>query len=148
MKHKIEIKKKLLKNISILFAIFLLLFSSIHLTGYVSSQHQNSMYDLLILTPDVYYNLLIPLVDHKEAMGVKTKLVSLSTVYDEMYWFGRDNPEKIKYFIKHAYDFWNIHFVLLVGDFRKMPVRYVYNNEPWPYYHEPRYISELYYVVR
>ena len=34
---------------------------------------------------------------------------------------------------------------MLVGDYKKMPVRYVYNNEPSDYY-EPYYISELYYA--
>jgi len=113
--------------------------------GSSMTTNQESIYDLLILCPDAYHDLLIPLVEHKEEMGLSTKLVSLSTVYDEMFWQGRDNPEKIKFFIKHAYDYWGVHFVLLVGDFRSMPIRYVYNNEPSTYY-EPRYISELYYA--
>ena len=117
-------------------------FSAMVSLGESSSVQQ---YDLLILCPDTFESMLQPLVIHKEEMGVETKLVSLSMVYDEMYWQGRDNPEKIKYFIKKAYDEWNISYVLLVGDFRKMPVRYVYNNEP-SYYEEPRYISELYYA--
>jgi hypothetical protein len=62
-----------------------------------------------------------------------------------MFWQGRDNPEKIKFFIKKAYDEWDIKYVMLVGDFRKMPVRYVYNDEPSGYY-EPRFLSELYYA--
>ena len=102
-------------------------------------------YDLLIISPDIFIDELEPLVLHKNAMGLQTKLVSLSKVYDEMFWNGRDNQEKIKYFIYQAYKNWHITYVLLIGDFRKMPIRYVYNNEPSEY-DEPRYISELYYA--
>ena len=105
----------------------------------------NDSYPLLVITADEFSDELQPLIDHKENMGLPAKLVTLSEVYDEMYWKGRDNPEKIKYFIKESIETWETESVLLVGDFRKMPIRYVYNNEPSDYY-EPRYISELYYA--
>jgi hypothetical protein len=104
---------------------------------------ESSVYDLLIITPDEYSLLLKPLVNHKNNMDVKTRLVSVSEVYSQVF-LGRDKPEKIKFFIKDAYDNWGIKYVMLVGDFRKMPIRYVYNNEPnWT---EPCFISELYYA--
>jgi hypothetical protein len=61
-------------------------------------------YDLLILSYDRYAPLLEPLVQHKKNFGVRTKLVTLQEVYEEEYFDlqGRDNPEKIKYFIKDA----------------------------------------------
>jgi prepilin-type processing-associated H-X9-DG protein len=104
-----------------------------------------SVYDLLIIAPDDFSRALKPLVDHKNAMGISTKFVTLDEVYDRMFWHGRDNPEKIKFFIKTAYDQWGISYVLLVGDFRRIPVRYVYNAdiEGYP---EPCFISELYYA--
>jgi peptidase C25-like protein len=102
-------------------------------------------YDLLIITPDIFEDELESLVVHKNSMGLRTKLVTLSKVYDEMFWNGRDNQEKIKYFIYQAYTNWHITYVLLIGDYRKMPIRYVYNNEPSEY-DESRYISELYYA--
>ena len=102
-------------------------------------------YPLLVITADEFADELQPLIVHKENMGLPSKLVTLSELYDEMYWNGRDNPEKIKYFIKESIETWETEFVLLVGDFQKMPIRYVYNNEPSDYY-EPRYISELYYA--
>ena len=139
------LRKAVNKKIIILGIIFILLYTSLPSTISKPSTNQDSIYDLLILTPDSFHDLLLPLVEHKEQMGLNTKLVSLSTVYDEMFWHGRDNPEKIKYFIKYAYDYWDVHFVLLVGDFRLMPIRYIYSNEPSDYY-EPRYISELYYA--
>jgi len=105
-----------------------------------------SVYDLLIITACEYREALQPLVHHKESVGVKTKLVTLSEVYDQMYWQGRDKPEKIKYFIKNAYDEWGIHYVMLVGDFTKMPIRYCYNADNNTGYFEPCFISELYYA--
>lgn len=103
-------------------------------------------YDLLILAPDEFMDPLQPLVEHKNQVGMKAKLVGLSTVYDEMFWHGRDEPEKIKYFIKQAYENWDITFVMLVGDFRKMPVRYVNNQDVLQGFYEPEFISELYYA--
>jgi hypothetical protein len=103
-------------------------------------------YDLLIITADDYINELDELVNHKENYGVKTKLVSLSRVFEEMFWNGRDQPEKIKYFIKEAYDFWNIKYVMFVGDFRKMPVRYVHNQDVLQGFYEPKFISDLYFA--
>lgn len=114
---------------------------------YESSEQSNGLpsYNLLIITADEFENQLNPLRSHKLEMGMKTKLVTLSTVYDKMFWKGQDNPEKIKYFIKNAYDEWGISYVLLVGNFQKMPIRYVYNNDP-SFYQEHRYISDLYYA--
>jgi len=103
-----------------------------------------STYDLLIITPKGYTRILQPLVKHKNKVGVPTKLVTLNEVYcNQMSKQGRDNPEKIKYFIKYAIETWEIKYVLLVGNFRQMPIRYCYNSDPWP---EPYFISELYYA--
>ena len=76
-------------------------------------------YDLLIISADEFVISLEDLVDHKNRFDMKTKLVTLSEVYDNMFWHGRDNPEKIKYFIKESIETWGIEYVLLVGDFRK-----------------------------
>jgi hypothetical protein len=115
----------------------------------VNSQATNSncqSYNLLILSPDKYINPLNKLKNHKESVGIKTKIASLSQVYDQMFWKGRDNPEKIKYFIKQAYDIWNISYVLLIGDFRDFPIRYVNNQDILQGFYEPKFISELYYA--
>ncbi len=104
----------------------------------------NIKYDLLIITHPSFYNALQPLKDHKMNYGVKTKIITLDEAYS-LGSMGFDNPEKIKLCIEKYYNQADIEYVMLVGDFRKMPVRYVYNNEPGGYY-EPRYISELYYA--
>jgi len=106
----------------------------------------DSIYDLLILTPKSFVEELQPLVCHKNAVGVSTRLVSLGKVYDQMYWYGRDKAEKIKYFIKTAREEWGIKYVLLVGDFRLMPLRYCYNADIGSGYDEPCFISDLYYA--
>ena len=106
----------------------------------------NSIYDLLILTPKKFARALKPLVEHKNSFGVSTRCVTLDEVYEQMYW-PYDNAEKIKYYIKNAKDYWNITYVLLVGDFRHVPVRYCYNSDiKGKPYDEPYFISDLYYA--
>jgi len=105
-----------------------------------------SVYDLLIIAPQKFFRALQPLVTHKESVGVRTRLVSLTDVYEQMFWHGRDNPEKIKYFIKTAKEEWGITYVMFVGDFQTIPVRYVFNADNNTVWNEPCFISELYYA--
>jgi hypothetical protein len=72
-------------------------------------------YDLLIIAPTKFTPYLQPLVDHKNKYGIKTKLVDDEEVYQQIYWTGSDDAENIKYFIKEAYENWEIKYVLLVG---------------------------------
>ena len=108
-------------------------------------------YDLLIIAPSVFSKDLQPLVDHKESHGLKTKLVSLNEIYDSSYFpvKGRDDAEKVKYFIKDSFDNWGIKYVLLVGGRKPgiketwfLPVRYI--DVFWA--KEKRYVSDLYYA--
>jgi len=70
-------------------------------------------YDLIIIAPLKFSKALRSLVFHKNLHGVKTKLKSLESIY--LTYSGRDNPEKIKYFIKDAKETWNVKYVLFVG---------------------------------
>ena len=97
-------------------------------------------YDMVIISPSSFSSELQPLVDHKNSVGIKTILVTLDEIYDSYY--GRDKPEQIKYFIKHALDYWNIKYVLLVADANKVPVRYTYPQDG----QETRFASDLYYA--
>jgi hypothetical protein len=114
---------------------------------------QQSVYDLLIISCCDFASTLQPLIDHKEAMGVRTRHVSLHEIYDQMYWQGRDEAEKIKYFIKEAIEQWGIKYVLLVGGLRGqsyswyVPVRYSH-VVPWDdqEYAEPQFLSDLYFA--
>ena len=108
-----------------------------------------SDYEFLILTYDGFSRLLTPLVQHKESHNMTTKVVTLREVYRGEYFpvQGRDKPEQIKYFIKQALEQWGITYVLLVGNFRKMPVRYVHlETDTGGDYEELAFVSDLYYA--
>jgi len=113
---------------------------------------ENSIYDLLIIAPSNFIKHLEPLVEHKNNYGISTILVSMDKVYNEEFW-GRDKPEKIKYFIKDAIESWGIKYVLLVGGMKaqtitwNLPVRYSHvvplTEQEYP---EESFISDLYYA--
>jgi len=112
-----------------------------------------SLYELLILAPSQFKNSLQPLIDHKEDMGVNTKLVELSDVYTQMSSQGRDESEQIKYYIKNAIETWGIKYVLLVGGLNgqsyswHLPVRYSHVVPPDEQeYAEESFISDLYFA--
>jgi len=66
----------------------------------------NGGYDFIIITPADFSNELQPLVTHKEQHAITTKIVTLDDIYDSVYFpaQGRDDVEKIKYFIKNAHE--------------------------------------------
>ncbi len=120
----------------------------------VKSSNPDPTYELLIIAPEKFTSALQPLVVHKnDVAGISTILVTTSEIYAGDYFpvEGRDKPEKIKYFIKNAYDEWGIKYVLLVGiyipRFQDLPVRYVHNQDVvGKPYDEPYYLSDLYYA--
>jgi hypothetical protein len=73
----------------------------------------NDNYDMVIIAPDKFSKNLQSLIDHKNSHGIQTTLKTTESIYAEF--SGRDQPEKIKYFIKSAIENWNITYVLLVG---------------------------------
>jgi hypothetical protein len=97
------------------------------------------IYDLVVIAPAEFSEKLQPLISHKNSYGMDTNFVTLQEIYGE--YDGRDNPEKIKYFIKHAIDEWNTHYVLLVGDIKKLPIRNTYAS-----WWELDVLSDLYYA--
>jgi hypothetical protein len=116
--------------------------------------NDSGIYDLLIISPDIFENKLQPLVEHKNNFDIKTKFVTTENVYDEMFWLGRDEAEKIKYFIKTAIEKWEIQYVLLVGGRKDqlfdeswyIPVRYSHLERKYGEYPERKFISDLYYA--
>jgi len=109
--------------------------------------------DLLIISPGKYANIVKPLVDFKNNNGVKTKFFTTEEIYNEKLLKGRDEAEKIKYFIKGAIEKWDITNVLLIGgrdgqkDSWDLPVRYSHvvpdDEQEWV---EPSFLSDLYYA--
>lgn len=112
----------------------------------ISEANCEHKYDLLIIAPQKFSDALKPLIDHKNRVGISTRLVTLEDLQDQMFWKGRDKQEKIKYFIKEAIENWGITYVLLVGGYRQLPVRYCYNSDNFPFLPEPRFVSDLYYA--
>jgi len=105
-------------------------------------------YSFIVLAPSEYSDELQDLISHKIGRGISTKLVTLNEIYGSSHFpvEGRDDPEKIKYFIKNAIETWGVTSVLLVGGSDKFPTRtthvYVdYNNGD-----SERFVSDLYYA--
>ena len=105
----------------------------------------NNVYDLLIIAPSEWKDDTEPLKMHKEKHGIKTIVVGLNEIYGGAYFItqGRDDAERVKYFIKNAIEEWGIKYVLLIGGDKRIPVRYTNLDDS---YGGHRYISDLYYA--
>ena len=161
-----------IKTIVLSILILLLVTSTINITGkiiinnntdvqlitylkkYSPYYEETEVYDLLIIAPPEFINNLQPLVEHKNAHGIKTTIVSTEKVYNEMFWNGRDDAEKIKYFIKKSIEEWEIQYVLLVGGRKDqaiaeswwLPVRYSHLERKYDVYPEKKFLSDLYFA--
>ena len=118
-------------------------------------------YEFLIITPSDFFEEIALLKNHKEAHGITTKIITLDDIYNGIYFpiTGRDDAEKIKYFLKNAQENWSSTFVLLVGGKDELPVRYAVlrpynstNSISTVFFHQlvtPRdnsFITDLYYA--
>jgi len=101
-------------------------------------------YDMVIIAPSMFSEELQPLIDHKNSRGVQTILKTTEEIYGE--YIGRDEPEQIKYFIKHAIETWGIRFVLLVGGAAQVPGRYTHIYFDYEYQDYWVFLSDLYYA--
>jgi len=111
------------------------------------------VYDLLIITPQKFERHLSALACHKNAFGLKTRVVSIPEIIERMYWKGRDTQEKMKYYIKEAIEQWGVSYVLLVGGIQgqsfqwNLPVRYSHVVPPDEQeYAEQSFLSDLYFA--
>ena len=80
----------------------------------------NADYELIVIGPSEYSDEIAPLITHKQSRGITAKFASLPEVYGSP---GRDNQEKIKYYIKDAIETTSTSNILLVGSSSKLPVR-------------------------
>jgi len=105
-------------------------------------------FDMVIIAPSSYNSTLETLIQHKNNHNIISKFVSTDNIYTGTYFpvQGRDDQEKIKYFIKNAIENWGITFVLFVGNSNQIPVRFCYNYDNYSNYPEFKFISELYYA--
>jgi len=98
-------------------------------------------YDLLVIAPSNFSHALQPLIDHKESHGIRTLLMTTESIYSS--YNGRDEPEKIKYFIKDVIENYGIKYVLLVGSVYYLPIRTSYSSI-WHF--EEDLLTDLYYA--
>ena len=77
-------------------------------------------YDLLIITPEKFSNQCEKLIEHKNTRNIISILKTTEEIYDD--YNGDDDQEKIKYCIREIYDEYHISSVLLIGDFKEIPV--------------------------
>ncbi|HUS99214.1 MAG TPA: C25 family cysteine peptidase [Candidatus Thermoplasmatota archaeon] len=117
--------------------------------------------DLIIICPLQFVLPLQRLAEHKNMIGVRTRIIPLAQIYRN--YLGYDRPEQIKYFIKDAVESWGTHYVLLVGGLKShligkprdnintgtrdwhLPVRYTNLWDDDTVY-DPGFISDLYYA--
>ena len=115
-----------------------------------NSVNIENKYDLVIITPKIFVDSVLPLKTHKENMGISTNITTTESIYSKYLFKGRDRPERIKLFIKDAIEEWDTTYVLLIGArnhqfFRfYLPVRYS-NLEDRSGWNET-YVSDLYYA--
>jgi hypothetical protein len=115
---------------------------------------QADEYQLVIIAPKKFSRALQPLVNHKINAGITTKLVTWNDITNSVYFpvQGRDCAEKMKYFIKNAFDQWGTTYVLLVGgryggimkEKWWVPVRYTHLDDGANW--EGGYLSDLYFA--
>ncbi len=109
-------------------------------------------YDLLVIAPKEFSQTLQPLIDHKNSIGIKTKLIAVEDVFNGVYFpvEGRDSAEELKYFIKDSIENWDITYVLLIGgrsggisnEKWLVPVRYSHLYDGG----ESSFLSDLYFA--
>jgi len=104
-------------------------------------------YDMVVIAPEKFSSAIQPLIDHKNSYNIQTILKTTEEIYSEQ--DGRDEAEKIKYFIRDAIEEWNITYVLLIGG-RKgqrpgfyIPGRYVILDDGFVDF---PYLSDTYYA--
>jgi hypothetical protein len=134
----------------------LLYYSQVEITinyEYPTEPYQlNNEYELLVVGPKLFENEIQPLIEHKINTDMSTKFVTVEDVLEGTYFTptGRDDAEKLKYFIKDALDEWGISYVLLIGG-RKggifeetwyVPVRYSNLDDG----NVAKFISDLYFA--
>jgi hypothetical protein len=102
--------------------------------------------ELLIITPQEFAPLLELLVEHKNAIGLSTEMITLEEIYENPALPGVDEPEQIKRAIALYEQSCHAKYVLLAGDVDKFPVRWasVRSNDGQVVRCYP--VSDLYYA--
>jgi hypothetical protein len=89
--------------------------------------YQHGAATLLIVVPDAWSSELSDFVTHKQAIGIATKVVTVSQLQAGSasgYPLFADDAETLKHVIEDAYRSYGTQYVLLAGDAANVPVRY------------------------
>ncbi|MGB0385211.1 MAG: C25 family cysteine peptidase [Ardenticatenaceae bacterium] len=108
-----------------------------------------SQTDYLIISHPDFIDALQPLVQHRQAEGLSTRLVSTVDIYND-FGFGTLDPDAIREFIKYSYQNWEapaLSYVLLVGDGTYDPLDFLGTGQqvwvpPMLVYEDP-YLGEV-----
>ncbi|MEO0210823.1 MAG: C25 family cysteine peptidase [candidate division WOR-3 bacterium] len=99
--------------------------------------------DYIIITSEALAPSFQRLVDWRRAKGMRAELFTtewITAVYP-----GVDPQERIRNFIKHAYEVWNVSFVLIGGNQHVVPMRLAYQPMGYPEYGDS-VPTDLYYA--
>nr|WP_320190743.1 C25 family cysteine peptidase [uncultured Desulfobacter sp.] len=111
------------------------------------STDSSETFEYVIITNNDFANAttdytIHDLIAHKQLMGLSATYITTEQIYAN--YTGSDEAEKIRNFIKDAYNNWNTNYILLAGDSNIIPYRSLYVN--FSTNEEYKYIpSDLYY---
>ncbi len=80
--------------------------------------------DLLIITDDVQLNAYEDFAEFKKSLGYNTAVKTVNWI--NQHYHGRDDAERMRNFIREAYQLWGVSYVLLAGDPPLVPTAYVW----------------------
>ena len=112
------------------------------LNSYEKRGREISGYDLLIITSEEWIEPMAEYIQLQTSRGIRTHIVSLDEIYTQME--GRDEPEKIRYYIKQEYENNGISMVNIAGDVSIVPFRYLWCFAQEGY--EDQLPADMYYV--
>jgi len=94
--------------------------------------------NFIVITKDENVDALQSFKQWKESIGHSVKIVTTSWIYNN--YNGRDEPEKIRNFIKSEYEKYFIKYVLIVGSHNSIPMRYfnIMGGDPESQYYKDR----------
>jgi len=107
-----------------------------------ASPPSEEAYKYVIITPSSFASAAKPLADWKSEKGVPAKVFTTEEIAAQ--YTGKDLVEKIRNFLKDAYNEWGIEWVLLCGDVDEVPIRMVYSPVGEGY--DPYAPSDYYYA--
>ncbi len=105
-------------------------------------------YDYLLITSEALLSPFQPLIQQKEACGLRVKTADIDDIYAA--YNGVDDADELRQYIRDAYLDWGVEYVLLGGDTNIIPFRRCYGYSrgaaaSWEEEYESEYIpTELY----